>query len=64
MQEGNDSNTIIGGDICESLIIFVVVKKIILTDSSCFQSKISRLICTSIDERGNILNIEAGATLI
>jgi hypothetical protein len=64
MQEGNDSNAVIGGDICKSLIILVVIKKIILTDSSRFQSKVSCLICTSVNEGRNVLNVEARATLI
>ena len=64
MQKGNNSDGVIGWDIGESLIIFVIVKKIILTDCCSFQSKVTSLISASIDERRDILDVKTRTTLI
>ena len=64
MQERDNTNAIITGNICKSLIILLVVKQIILANKGSLQKKVSCLVIFCFEEGINTLNVESGATLV
>ena len=62
MQKRNDSNNIITGNVCKSLIIFIIVEEIILTNDCGLESEITCLIFV-VNEASYILNIESWTAL-
>lgn len=64
VQKGNDSYAVVRRNVSKSLIVLIVVKKVILPDGCSFKTEVSSLVCSSIDEGRDVLDVETWATLV
>jgi hypothetical protein len=46
------------------LIVFIVIQQVVLTDCGCFEHEVASLIRAGIDERGDVLDVEARVALV